>query len=107
MGINKQLKKFGAMDKMELKYKTSDVEKMIDTFSTIQDKKEQNDHEGIINELVKLINYPVPVLREFLKCMNAFSNKDENYLKKNYMGIVGYIVIRLNLVNENEEILDF
>lgn len=92
---------------MGLKYTTKDVDKMVEVFSAINDKKKANDGKGVLDELVKLIDYPVPVLREFLKCMEAFSDKDENYLKENYMGVVGYIIIRLNLVNENEEILDF
>ena len=92
---------------MELKYKTADVEKMIDVFSAINDKKKENDANGVLNEFVKLVDYPVPVLREFLKCMEDLSGHNDNYLKENYMGVIGYIVIRLNLVNENEEILDF
>jgi hypothetical protein len=92
---------------MGLKYTKQDIDKMVEVFSAINDKKKANDGKGVLDELVKLIDYPVPVLREFLKCMESFSDKDENYLKENYMGVIGYIIIRLNLVNENEEILDF
>ena len=92
---------------MDLKYTTADVDKMVDVFLSISEKKKKNETEGILQELVKLVDYPIPVVHEFLECMNVFSEKDENYLKENYMVVIGYIVIRLNLVDENKEILDF
>lgn len=93
---------------MELKYTVKDVEKMIDTFSEINDKKDSP--ENVIEELKKLIDYPIPVLQEFLNCMEIFSKRtnDEKYLKENYWGVIGYVVMRLNLiegsVNDGQEI---
>ena len=80
---------------MEIKYTHRDVEKMIDVFAIISHNKEN--YEVICNEMVKLINnYPVNILHEFLKCMEVLSNKDQNFLKENYMGVIAYITMRLN-----------
>lgn len=80
---------------MELKYKSTDVEKMIDVFSEISENKDNQ--TKVIEELQKLINYPVNVLQEFLHCMEILESKDQNYLKENYLGVIGYITLRLNL----------
>ena len=79
---------------MELVYKSSDVEKMVDVFASISEKK--NNPTEVYNEMIKLIDYPVNVLQEFLKCMEILVDKDQNYLKENYMGVIGYITLRLN-----------
>ena len=81
---------------MELVYKSSDVEKMIDVFASISEKK--NNPTEVYNEMIKLIDYPVNVLQEFLHCMEILEDKDQNYLKENYMGVIGYITLRLNFV---------
>ena len=88
---------------MELKYKSADVEKMIDVFSAINDKKEKKDYKGIVDEMVKLIDYPTYVIQEFLNCMDvlAENHKDDSDIKNNYLGIIGYVVLRLNLVTED------
>lgn len=44
------------------------------------------------------MDYLVSGLNEFLKCMEILDKHDENYLRENYMGIVGYITLRLNFV---------
>ena len=79
---------------MELVYKSSDIEKMVDVFASISEKK--NNPTEVYNEMIKLIDYPVNVLQEFLKCMEILVDKDQNYLKENYMGVIGYITLRLN-----------
>jgi len=81
---------------MGLKYKTSDVEKMVESFSSIS--KNKNNPKEVYNEMLKLIDYPVNVLEEFLHCMTIFEKKDQNYLKENYYGVIGYITLRLNFV---------
>lgn len=80
---------------MTLKYSTTDVDEMIDTFSTISEN--ENNTEVIFGEMKRLFKYPTNVLQEFLKCMDELSNKDQNFLKENYMGVIGYITMRLNL----------
>lgn len=77
-----------------MKYKSTDIQKMIDVFSKITEHR--NEPSIIMNELKKLVNYPEKVLLEFIHCMEILDDKDENYLKENYMGIIGYITLRLN-----------
>jgi len=79
-----------------LKYTSKDTEKLINVFASIADKKDNISELG--KEMLKLINYPVPVLQEFLNCMTALEKKDEKFLKENYVGAIGYITLRLNLV---------
>lgn len=91
-----------------MKYTVKDVENMIDTFGEIVEKKDSP--EDVIEELKKIIDYPIPVLQEFLNCMEIFSKKanDEEYVREYYWGIIGYVVMRLNLiedpVNDGQEI---
>jgi len=77
-----------------MKYKSTDVQKMIDVFSNITENRDN--HEFVMNELIKIVDYPVNVLQEFMHCMEILNDKDEDYLKENYWGIIGYITMRLN-----------
>ena len=79
-----------------LKYNSKDTEKMINVFAALAEK--QDNSTEISNEIVKLLDYPVPVLQEFLKCMEVLEKHDENYIKENYMGVIGYVTLRINLV---------
>ena len=79
-----------------LKYNSKDTEKMINVFAALAEK--QDNLTKINNEIVKLLNYPVPVLQEFLNCMEILGKHDENYIKENYMGVIGYVTLRINLV---------
>lgn len=79
-----------------LKYNSKDTEKMINVFAALTEK--QDNLTEISNEIVKLLDYPVPVLQEFLKCIEVLANHDENYIKENYMGVIGYVTLRINLV---------
>lgn len=79
------------------KYTSKDTEKMIDVFASIADKR--NNPEELYKEMIKIVNYPVHVLQEFLNCMTALNDKNQEFLKENYMGVIGYITIRLNLVD--------
>lgn len=80
-----------------LEYTSKDTEKMIDVFASIANKR--NNPEELYQEMLKIVDYPIPVLQEFLNCMTSLENKNQNFLKENYMGVIGYITIRLNLVN--------
>ena len=64
-----------------LKYTSKDTEKMIDVFASIADKKDNP--EELYKEMLKIVDYPVPVLQEFLNCMTALEKKDEKFLKEN------------------------
>ena len=81
---------------MELKYTSLDTEKLINVFASIADKRD-NPNE-LYKEMLKIIDYPVPVLQEFLNCMTTLNDKNQEFLKENYMGVIGYITLRLNLV---------
>ncbi len=80
-----------------LQYTSKDTEKMIDVFASIADKKDNP--EELHKEMLKIVDYPVSVLQEFLNCMTALNNKNQEFLKENYMGVIGYITLRLNLTN--------
>lgn len=79
-----------------MKYKSSDIEKMIDVFANIIEKR--NNPSEVMEELKKIVNYPVNVLQEFMHCMEILEGKDKDYLKENYWGIIGYITMRLNFI---------
>ena len=80
-----------------LKYTSKDTEKMIDVFASISDQRDNP--EELYKEMLKIVDYPVPVLQEFLNCMTALNDKNQEFLKENYMGVIGYITLRLNLIN--------
>lgn len=77
----------------ELKYKTKDTQNLIDIFYNLS--KSNFNQEVIQSELEKLTKYPTNVIEEFLKCVKLLK---ENDIKEKYMGIIGYITMRLNLV---------
>lgn len=80
-----------------LKYTSKDTEKMIDVFASIADKNDNP--EELHKEMLKIADYPVHVLQEFLNCMTALNDKNQEFLKENYMGVIGYITLRLNFIN--------
>lgn len=78
----------------ELKYKVKDTQNMVDIFANLS---ESNFNKVVIKaELEKLTQYPTNVINEFLKCVKLLKEDDINEDK--YMGIIGYITMRLNLV---------
>ena len=79
-----------------IKYNSKDTEKMINVFATLAEK--QDNPTEISNEIVKLLDYPVLVLQEFFKCIEVLGKHDENYIKENYMGVIGYVTLCINLV---------
>ena len=81
----------------ELKYKAKDTQNLVDIFANLS---ESNFNQEVIKtELEKLTKYPTNVIEEFLKCVNLIKEDD---IKDKYMGIIGYITMRLNLV-ENKD----
>lgn len=78
----------------ELKYKAKDTQNLVDIFANLS---ESNFNKEVIKtELEKLTKYPTNVIEEFLNCVNLLKEDDINEDK--YMGIIGYITMRLNLV---------
>lgn len=81
-----------------LKYKTSDVFTLVDIFLNIREANMRNDMEVMKSEIQKLEKYPTEIVEEFSKCLELLIEKDID-LKENYTGIVGYICLRLNLID--------
>ena len=78
----------------ELKYKAKDTQNLVDIFANLS---ESNFNKEVIKtELEKLTKYPTNVIEEFLKCVNLLKEDDINEDK--YMGVIGYITVRLNFV---------
>ena len=79
---------------MELKYSSKDVCKLVDIFYNLS--REIKDNDKLAVEIEKLTQYPINVINEFLICV---SNLTETQIKEKYMGVVGYITMRLNFPN--------
>lgn len=86
------------MEATELKYKTKDTLDMIDIIVNICDSKDAGNMVELENELVKLTKYPTKVIEEFVRCIDMIKHK--NVTKDNYLPLVGYITLRLNLVDD-------
>lgn len=86
------------METTELKYKVKDTLDMIDIIVNICDSKDAGNMVELENELVKLTKYPTKVIEEFVRCIDTIKNI--NQIKDNYLPLVGYITLRLNLVDE-------
>lgn len=83
----------------ELKYKAKDTQNLVDIFANLS---ESNFNQDVIKtELEKLTQYPTNVIDEFLKCVNLLKEDDINEDK--YMGVIGYITMRLNFVELKTE----
>ena len=83
----------------ELKYKAKDTQNLVDIFANLS---ESNFNKEVIKtELEKLTKYPTNVIEEFLKCVNLL--KEDDIDENKYMGIIGYITMRLNLVELKTE----
>lgn len=82
----------------ELKYKAKDTQNLVNIFANLS---ESNFNRDVIKaELEKLTKYPTNVIEEFLKCVNLLKEDD---IKDKYMGVIGYITLRLNLVELKTE----
>ena len=64
-------------------------------------KQQQEEAVKAEMELEKLTKYPTNVIEEFLKCVKLLKEDDINEDK--YMGIIGYITMRLNFVELKTE----
>lgn len=80
---------------MELKYSSKDVCKLVDIFYELS--RGIKDNNKLAVEIEKLTQYPINVINEFLTCVSILNEKQ---IKESYMGVVGYIAIRLNFVED-------
>ena len=58
-----------------LKYNSKDTEKMINVFAALTEK--QDNPTEISNEIVELLDYPVHVFQEFLKCIEVLAKHEK------------------------------
>lgn len=77
-----------------MKYTVKDTQNLIDIFANLVDSN--FDKDIIKDELAKLTKYPTNVIAEFLKSVDLIK---ENDIEDKYMGILGYITMRMNLVD--------
>ena len=82
-----------------LKYKTNDVLKLIDVFHKLSEKRE----EGLGEAISSLVDYPLNVIQAFLDGMN---NIDPKVAEENYWGTIGYLVMRINLVDMKTDVIE-
>ena len=61
-------------------YGINDVIKMVEAFSNISHNRDNT--EKCIEELEKLVEYPEPVLQEFLKSINTIGQNIENKFQR-------------------------
>lgn len=76
-----------------MKYKTNDVLKLIDVFSNLSEKGV----DGLEEAISSVKDYPPSVLQAFLDGMNSI---DPEVAKDNYWGTIGYLVLKINLVDD-------
>ena len=79
-----------------LKYKSTDVIKLIDTLAELSEKGV----EGLEDAMVTITKYPPKVIQTFLECIENLNKVTPN--KDNYWGIIGVITMRINLADVNE-----
>lgn len=79
-----------------MKYKSSDVIKLIDVFYNLSKKGV----DGLQEAIESVTNYPPIVIETFL---DGILKLNPNTIKDNYWGIIGYLTIKINLVEEQKE----
>lgn len=77
-----------------LKYKSTDVIKLIATFAELSEKGV----EGLEDAMVTITKYPPKVIQTFLECVESL--KIETLNKDNYWGVIGLITIRINFIDD-------
>ena len=78
---------------MMLKYKLTDVVKLIDTFAELSEKGV----EGLEDAMVVITKYPPKVIQIFLESIENLQKVTPN--KDNYWGIIGVITMRINFAD--------
>ena len=82
-----------------LKYKTNDVLKLIEVFHDLSAKGV----DGLEEAISSVKDYPPNVLQAFLDGMNSI---DPEVAKDNYWGTIGYLVMRINLVDMKTDVIE-
>ena len=82
-----------------MKYKSSDVIKLIDVFHNLSEKGE----DGLQEAIESVTNYPPRVIETFL---DGVQKLNSDSIKDNYWGTIGYLTMRINLVNVKPEVIN-
>jgi hypothetical protein len=82
-----------------MKYKSSDVIKLIDVFYNLS-KKGVN---GLQEAIESVTNYPPKIVETFL---DGIKKLNPDTIKDNYWGTIGYLTLRINLVDVKPEVID-
>lgn len=84
---------------MEVKYKHADFMKILDAFINIQEKG--SPEKLTAEDLKPFLDYPEPVLNEFLRAAGALSDETVEQMGTNTttrQAVEVYILMRMNLV---------
>ena len=79
-----------------LKYNYKDTEKMINVFAALAKNKIIQLKLAMRQLSFSIIQYLF--FRNFSNAWKFLEKYDENYIKENYMGVIGYVTLRINLV---------
>lgn len=82
-----------------MKYKSSDVIKLIDVFYNLSKKGE----DGLQEAIESVTKYPPKVIETFL---DGIQKLNSDTIKDNYWGTIGYLTMRINLVNVKPEVIN-
>ena len=82
-----------------MKYKSADVIKLIDVFYNLSQKGE----DGLQEAIESVTNYPPIVVETFL---DGIEKLNPEIIKENYWGTIGYLTMKINLVNVKPEVIN-
>ena len=82
-----------------MKYKSSDVIKLIDVFYNLSKKGV----DGLQEAIESVTSYPPRVIETFL---DGIQKLNPDSIKDNYWGTIGYLTLKINLVNVKPEVID-
>lgn len=82
-----------------MKYKSSDVIKLIDVFYNLSEKGV----DGLQEAIESVTNYPPKIVETFL---DGVQKLNPDTIKENYWGTIGYLTLRINLVDVKSEVID-
>lgn len=82
-----------------MKYKSTDVMKLIDVFYNLSQKGE----DGLQEAIESVTNYPPIVVETFL---DGIQKLNPEIIKENYWGTIGYLTMKINLVNVKPEVIN-
>lgn len=82
-----------------MKYKSADVIKLIDVFYNLSKQGE----DGLQEAIESVTNYPPIVVETFL---DGIEKLNPEIIKENYWGTIGYLTMKINLVNVKPEVIN-